>query len=225
MSQATWTAVDRLIASTLDQPDEVLLAARAASSEAGLPEIAVSPAQGKLLHLLARSLGARSILEVGTLGGYSAIWLARALPEGGRMVSLELDPSHAEVARANLARAGLGDRVDVRVGPALEGLTALAAEAGPAFDLAFIDADRPHGPAYFERAVGLTRRGGLVVVDNVVRGGLVADDTGDDPGARDSRRLWEAAGADPRVSATVVQTVGMKGYDGFLLALVLGSAS
>lgn len=221
MSDQTWQTVDALLAGRLIGPDEALDAAVGASAAAGLPDIAVSPPQGKLLHLLARSIGARAILEVGTLGGYSTIWLARALAEGGRLVSLEVDRRHAEVARANVEDAGLTDVVDIRVGPALDSLAVLAAEGGPPLDFAFIDADKPNNGAYFDQAVRMARPGALVVVDNVVRGGTVADASSDDPSVVGSRRLLEVVGTDPRVSATVIQTVGSKGYDGFLLALVL----
>jgi predicted O-methyltransferase YrrM len=220
MSEQTWQAVDSLFSQTLIADDEPLEAVRAARA-AGLPDIGVAPNQGKLLHLLARSVGARSVLEIGTLGGYSTIWLARALPDDGRLTTLELDPRHAEVARANVAHAGFGRIVDVRVGPALDSLAVLAGEGGPPFDFVFIDADKSNNANYFERAVALSRPGGLIVVDNVVRAGAVADASSDDPSVVGSRHLLDVAGADSRVAATAVQTVGSKGYDGFLLALVL----
>ncbi len=211
-----WTAVDDFFADALIGPDEALEAALAASAAAGLPAINVSPLQGKLLHLLASTAGARRILEVGTLGGYSAIWLARALPEDGRLVTLELDPDYAEVARRNLAHAGMTERVEIRIGPAIESLPLLE---GP-FDLVFIDADKPSNPAYFDWAVKLTRPGGLVIVDNVVRAGAVADPDGD-ASVQGVRRLAAMVSAHPRVSATAIQTVGAKGWDGFLMAQVV----
>ncbi len=211
-----WTAVDEYICAALVGSDPALDAALRASAEAGLPQIQVSPAQGKLLHLLARLVGARSVLEIGTLGGYSTIWLASALPPGGRVVTVELQPRHAEVARANFARAGLDALVDLRVGAALDLLPGLA---GP-FDLVFIDADKPNNAEYFTRAVRLCRPGGLIVVDNVVRSGAVAEATSEDPDVLGTRRLYEVMAAEPRVSATAIQTVGTKGYDGFALALV-----
>jgi len=222
MDQERWAAVDGYVAEKLVPDDPALAAALTASEAAGLPPINVTPAQGKLLYLLARLVGARRILEIGTLGGYSAIWLARALPADGRLITLEADPRHAEVARANIARAGLDGVVEVRLGAALETLPGLAAEGGGPFDLVFIDADKPSNPAYFAWAVDLSRAGGLIVVDNVVRGGAVADAASDDPGVRGTRRLFEAMAAEPRVDATAIQTVGAKGYDGFALALVTG---
>jgi len=191
-------------------------AALAAGAAAGLPPHGVSPLQGRLLELLARLHGASSILELGTLGGYSTIWLARALPEGGRLVTLEANPHYAELARANVARAGLAEVVDVRVGPALETLPTLA---GP-FDLVFIDADKRSNPEYLEWALRLTRAGSLIVADNVVRGGAVADAQSDDPSVVGVRRFLDLVAAEPRLSATVIQTVGEKGHDGFALALV-----
>jgi predicted O-methyltransferase YrrM len=222
MSQEQWTAVDRYITDLLVPPDPALDAALAASAAAGLPAIHVSPNQGKLLHLLARVTGARSILEVGTLGGYSTIWLARALPAGGRLVTLEADPKHAEVARANIAAAGLADMVELRLGPAQETLPQLAAEGRGPFDLVFIDADKPSTPDYFGWALRLSRRGSLIVVDNVVRKGAVADPASDDPSVQGVRRFYERLAAEPGVSATAVQTVGDKGHDGFAVALVTG---
>jgi predicted O-methyltransferase YrrM len=211
-----WRSVDEYFTGQLLAPDPVLDAALEANALGGLPTIDVSPAQGKLLHLLARSVGARRILEVGTLGGYSTIWLARALPADGRLVTCELDPHHAEVARANLARAGLDPVVDVRVGPALDTLPTLD---GP-FDLAFIDADKASNAEYFRHALRLSRPGSMIVVDNVVRGGRVVEADSDDPSIVGTRGVTEAIAAEPRVEATIVQTVGAKGYDGFLLAVV-----
>ncbi len=223
MSQQQWTAVDDYITSALLEPDEALDAARAASAAAGLPAIAVSPAQGKLLHLLARMINARRILEFGTLGGYSTIWLARALPPDGRLITLESVRKHAEVARANIARAGLADLVDVRIGEALETVPRLA-EAEELFDLVFIDADKPHNADYFTWSVRLTRPGGVIIVDNVVRGGNVLEAGTADPDVQGVRRLNEVIAAEPSVSATTIQTVGAKGYDGFTIAVVGQSA-
>jgi predicted O-methyltransferase YrrM len=201
-------------------PDPALAAALDASAAAGLPAINVSPNQGKLLHLLARLQGARAVLEIGTLGGYSTIWLARALPEGGRLITLEADPKHAEVARANIARAGLAGVVELRLGPALETLPQLAFEGLGLFDLVFIDADKPSTADYFAWALRLSRRGSLIVVDNVVREGAVADAASDDPKVQGVRRFYERLASEPGVSATAIQTVGTKGYDGFAIALV-----
>jgi predicted O-methyltransferase YrrM len=220
MSADRWAAVDRYATGLLVPRDAVLDAALAANAAAGVPAHDVSPAQGRLLELLARLCGARRILEIGTLGGYSAIWLARALAPGGRLVTLELEPRHAEVARANLARAGLDDVVEIRVGPALETLPALAAEGGAPFDLVFVDADKRSAAEHVRWALDLTRVGGLIVADNVVRGGALADARSDDPRVRGVRALHERLAADPRVRATTIQTVGVKGYDGFTLALV-----
>jgi predicted O-methyltransferase YrrM len=220
MTQEQWTAVDRYLTDLLVPPDPALTAALEASAAAGLPAINVAPNQGKLLFLLARVQGARTILEIGTLGGYSTIWLARALPPGGRLITLEADPKHAEVARGNLARAGLGDVVDVRLGPALETLPRLAAEGRGPFDLIFIDADKPSYPDYLGWALRLSRRGSLIIADNVVRGGGVIDPANADPRVQGARRFNALLAAEPRVSATAIQTVGSKGYDGFALALV-----
>jgi predicted O-methyltransferase YrrM len=211
-----WRSVDEYFTGQLLAPDPVLDAALEANALGGLPAIDVSPAQGKLLHLLARTVGARRILEVGTLGGYSTIWLARALPEGGQLVTCEREPRHAEVARSNLARAGLDGVVDVRVGPALDTLATLE---GP-FDLAFIDADKVSNTEYFRHALRLSRPGSLIVVDNVVRAGRVVDGADDDPTIRGVRSGIEAIAQEPRVDATAIQTVGTKGHDGFLLARV-----
>ncbi len=217
---STWTDVDRYFADALAPADAMLAAALAASDAAGLPAISVSACQGRLLQLLARMQHARNILEIGTLGGYSAIWLARALPPGGRLVTLEAVQRHADVARANLAHAGLADVVDVRVGPALESLPRLAAEAREPFDFAFIDADKASNAEYFAWAVKLSRKGGVIVVDNVVRGGAVIDAESHDAGVRGVRRLTALIAATPNVSATAIQTVGAKGYDGFILARI-----
>jgi predicted O-methyltransferase YrrM len=212
--QERWAAIDRYFAGLLLDDDPALDGALADAAAAGLPPHDVSPLQGALLQLLARLQGARTILELGTLAGYSTIWLARALPPDGRLVTLEADASYAEVARGNLSRAGLADRVDILVGPALEALPALE---GP-FDLVFLDADKRTNPEYLEWALKLSRPGTLIVADNVVRGGAVLD--GEDESSRGVRRFTELLGAEPRVSATAIQTVGAKGHDGFVLALV-----
>jgi predicted O-methyltransferase YrrM len=220
MTDPRWTAVDRFLTDALVPPDPALDDALRAAAAAGLPPIQVSPSQGKLLHLLARVQGARTILEIGTLGGYSTIWLARALPADGRLVTLEADPKHADVARASIARAGLAEVVEVRLGPALDTLPALAAEGRGPFDLVFVDADKPSTPDYVAWALHLTRPGSLIVVDNVVRGGRVADAASGDADVRGIRRAIELIAAEPRLSATAIQTVGGKGYDGFAVALV-----
>jgi predicted O-methyltransferase YrrM len=220
MNPEQWSAVDRYINDLLVPSDPALEAALAASAEAGLPPINVAPNQGKLLHLLARLQGARAILEIGTLGGYSTIWLARALPADGRLVTLEAEPRHAEVARANFRRAGLDRLIDLRVGRALDTLPRLAAEGGGPFDLIFIDADKASTADYFSWALKLSRRGSVIIVDNVVRKGAVADAASSDASVQGIRRFNERLAAEPRVSATALQTVGSKGYDGFALALV-----
>jgi predicted O-methyltransferase YrrM len=217
MTQELWSQVDHYLGEALVPVDPALDAALAASKAAGLPEIAVAPNQGKLLNLLARLAGARSILEIGTLGGYSTIWLARALPADGRLITLEADPKHAEVARANIAAAGFADVVDVRLGKALDMLPSVE---GP-FDLVFIDADKPNTPHYFEWALRLSRLGTVIIVDNVIRSGAVADASNTDPAILGVRKLHELIAAEPRVDATALQTVGVKGYDGFTLALVV----
>lgn len=221
MTPDLFPAVDRFLAALLVGPDGALDAALADSDAAGLPAIAVAPTHGKLLHLLARLSGARTILEVGTLGGYSAIWLARALPPGGRLVTLEADPKHADIARANLARAGLCDIVELRLGLAQDTLPQLAAEGRGPFDLIFIDADKPNNPLYFDWALRLSRPGTLILVDNVVREGAVIDADSADPRVQGSRRLLERLAAEPRVCATAIQTVGVKGHDGLALAVVI----
>lgn len=215
MTDSIWNEVDAYIEDRLVGEDEALSAAIRESAAAGLPAIAVSAAQGKLLHLLALSIGARRIVEIGTLGGYSAIWMTRALPAGGKLVSLEIDPRNAEVASRNIARAGLSDRVEIIVGPAISRLPDLQ---GP-FDLAFIDADKESNADYFDHAVRLSRPGGVIVVDNVVRNGAVID-PGGNAMVQGVRRMMDAAHLDKRVTATAVQTVGAKGYDGFLMAVV-----
>jgi predicted O-methyltransferase YrrM len=220
MESERWAEVDDFVASLLAPHDEALEAAARTSTEAGLPAIQVSPPQGKLLQILAKSIGARRILEFGTLGGCSTIWLARALPAKGRLVTLEADPAYAEVARANIAAAGLGDVVDLRVGRALDLLPGLEAEGAGPFDLTFIDADKVHTPDYFAWALERTRHGGLIVADNVVRGGTLADASGEDTTVEAQRRLHKMIANEPRVEATTIQTVGAKGYDGFTIAVV-----
>ncbi|MEV4612508.1 O-methyltransferase [Kitasatospora sp. NPDC049258] len=220
MSQQQWTAVDDYFSQVLIGPDEALDGALAAADAAGLPQINVAPNQGKLLQLLAVTRGARRILEIGTLGGYSTIWLGRALPADGSLVTLELDPAHARVAEANLERAGLGGRTEVLVGKAADSLARLAEQGVEPFDFVFVDADKPSNPDYFEWALRLTRPGALIVVDNVVRGGAVADAGSTDAAVLGVRRMHELIAAEPRVSATSVQTVGTKGYDGFTLIRV-----
>ncbi|MGV9875034.1 O-methyltransferase [Streptomyces cellulosae] len=224
MSEARlWNAVDDYFTEQLlgGDPDDALEAALRDSDAAGLPPIAVSPLQGKLLQLLARIQGARRVLEIGTLGGYSTIWLGRALPADGRLVTLEYDPRHAEVAVRNIARAGLAKQVEVRVGPALESLPKLADEQPPPFDLVFIDADKANNPHYVEWALRLTAAGSLIVLDNVVRGGRVADPDNSDPDVLGTRAALEMFGTHPRLDATAVQTVGVKDHDGFALARVV----
>ncbi|WP_028401361.1 O-methyltransferase [Ectobacillus panaciterrae] len=220
MDIRTWTAVDRYITDLLVLPDSALDAALQANAAADLPPIDVSPNQGALLQLLARVQGARTILEIGTLGGYSTIWLARALPADGHLITLEADPKHAEVARSNIAYAGLADVVELRIGPALETLPRLAVEGHGPFDLIFIDADKPNNPNYFAWALKLSRPGSLIICDNVVRGGAVIDAAIDDPRVQGVRDFYELLATEPRVSATAIQTVGSKGYDGFAIALV-----
>ncbi|MET0413147.1 MAG: O-methyltransferase [Polyangiaceae bacterium] len=222
MDQELWTAVDHYIAEEIVPSDPALDAALAASDAAGLPSIQVSAPQGKFLALLASIRGARKILELGTLAGYSTIWLARALPPGGRLITLEAEPKHAEVARSNIARAGLGEVVQVRLGRALDTLPLLAQEGAGPFDLVFIDADKPNNPAYFEWSLKLTRPGSVIVVDNVVRKGNVIDPTTTDANVLGVRGLNQLLAKTKRVSATTLQTVGSKGYDGFTLALVTG---
>ena len=223
MIDPVWTDVDDYIAAYLIGADAALDSALAANEAGGLPPIDVSAAQGKMLHLLARMAGARHILELGTLGGYSTIWLARALPEDGRLVTIELEPHHAEVARGNIARAGFAPQVDLRVGPALDLLDAMIAAGEGPFDFVFIDADKPNNVAYLKAAMALSRPGTTIIVDNVVREGGVLDAASDDPRIQGTRALFEAVAAEPRLSATAVQTVGAKKWDGFLLA-VLGAA-
>lgn len=221
MNQEQWTAVDRYFTDLLVPSDPALDTALQTSAAAGLPPQNVSPNQGKLLLLLAQIQGARSILEIGTLGGYSTIWLARALPSDGRLITLEADPKHAEVARANIAHAGLSKLVDLRLGQALSTLPQIAAENQGPFDLIFIDADKPSNPEYFAWALKLSRRGSLIIADNVVRNGAVIDVASSDPSVQGVRRFNELLASEPRVNATAIQTVGSKGYDGFAIAIVI----
>ncbi|MEU8755229.1 O-methyltransferase [Streptomyces chartreusis] len=216
-----WDDVDEYFSSQLSPDDETLRAALRDSEAAGLPAISVTATQGKLLQLLAQIQGARNILEIGTLGGYSTIWMARALPSDGRLISLEYSAKYAEVASRNIARAGLDKIVEVRVGPALESLPKLADENPAPFDLVFIDADKANNPHYIDWALRLTSTGSLIVVDNVVRGGRVVETDSDAPDVRGTRAAIELIGSHPRLSGTAIQTVGGKGYDGFALARVL----
>jgi predicted O-methyltransferase YrrM len=221
MGEERWRAVDEYVAGLLAPPDEALDAALRASQEAGLPAIQVSPPQGKLLQVLALTLGARAVLELGTLGGYSTIWLGRALPADGRLITLESSPEHAEVARQSIARAGLAEIVELRIGAALDTLALLEAEGAGPFDLVFIDADKVNTPRYFAWALGHVRGGGLIIADNVVRSGALADADSEDPAIQAQRHFHQMLATEPRVSATTIQTVGGKGYDGFTIALVL----
>jgi predicted O-methyltransferase YrrM len=215
-----WSAVDEYTEGLLMPPDPVLEAALAASKKAGLPSISVSPSQGKLLMLLAKLAGAARILEIGTLGGYSSIWMARALPANGRLITLEAEPKHAEVARQNIAHAGLAGKVEVRLGDARAGIQQLVAEGQAPFDLFFIDADKRSIPHYLEWSLKLAHPGSLIIVDNVVRDGKLIDAQSDDPNVQGARQLHQMLTAEPRLTATTIQTVGSKGYDGFTLALV-----
>jgi predicted O-methyltransferase YrrM len=221
VTQDQWNAVDHYLNETLVAEDDALSSAVHESERAGLPSIQVAPNQGKLLNLLAKTMGARNILEIGTLGGYSTIWLARALPAGGRLITLEAEPKHAEVARANFARAGVQDKIELRLGKALDTLPKVEAEGRGPFDLFFIDADKPSIPEYFDWALKLSRPGSLILVDNVVRKGAVADPASGDPNVQGVRRFNERLAREPRVSATTIQTVGTKGYDGIAFVLVL----
>jgi predicted O-methyltransferase YrrM len=221
MPEAVWSDVDRYLAEALIPADPILEAALAANAAAGLPSIDVSPTQGKWLHLLAKIQGATRILEIGTLGGYSTIWLARALPLNGRLITLEFEPKHAAVAQQNIARAGLSHLVEIRVGAAADSLAQLHAEDPTPFDLIFIDADKPNNPTYLEWALKFSHTGTLIVVDNVIRDGKISDPNDPDPSITGTRTMFEMLAANPCVSATALQTVGSKGYDGFALALVL----
>ncbi len=218
-----WTAVDRYTTNLLIPPDPILDEVLVASNAAGLPPISVSPSQGQMLMLLAQLAKASQILEIGTLGGYSSIWLARALVPGGRLITLEADSKHAEVARRNIAHAGLAHAVEVRLGDARASIEELAAEGGEPFDLIFIDADKRSIPHYLEWSIKLSRAGTLIVIDNVIRDGALADARSEDPSVHGARRMHEMLASDPRVLATTIQTVGSKGYDGFTLVLVTGN--
>jgi predicted O-methyltransferase YrrM len=218
--EPAWVAVEQYAEEWLVPGDRALEAALTRSEAAGLPGINVTASQGKLLHLLALMAGARRILEIGTLGAYSTIWLARALPPGGRLITIEVDPDNAAVARANLVDAGLTDVVDLRVGRALDELPRLETEGGGPFDLVFVDADKPTTPHYLDWALRLSRRGSVIIIDNVVRAGSLADETNDDPRVAAMRQVVEAISRNARLTATLTQTVGSKGYDGFITALV-----
>jgi predicted O-methyltransferase YrrM len=220
MNKKTWTAVDDYIVSSLFEADPVLDAVLQANRDQGLPAIDVSAAQGKLLSLLVRIRSAKKVLEIGTLGGYSTIWMARGLPAGGRIVTLELDPHHAKVARSNFERAGVSDQVELRVGPALQSLAALSDENAGPFDLIFIDADKPNNPNYLSWAMKLSRSGTVIVCDNVIRDGAVLDEDGSDANVEGARAAFSFIGGDKRLDGTAIQTVGAKGYDGFAIAIV-----
>ena len=220
MSSKTWTAVDDYIVASLFEADPVLDAVLAANRDQGLPAIDVSAAQGKLLSLLVRIRGAKRVLEVGTLGGYSTIWMARGLPADGKVVTLELDPHHAKVARSNFERAGVSDQVDLRVGPALKSLAALASENAGTFDLIFIDADKPNNPNYLSWAMRLSRPGTVIVCDNVIRDGAVVKKNSGDDNVEGARAAFSFIGGEKRLDGTAIQTVGAKGYDGFAIAIV-----
>jgi predicted O-methyltransferase YrrM len=220
MTQHIWSAIDSYFCETLVLQDEALLQALQDSDRAGLPQHHVAPNQGKLLHLLARMQGARKILEIGTLGGYSTIWLARALPQTGRLVSLEADARNVEVARANISRANLSDRVEIRLGKAIDTLPKLFVEGMAPFDFIFIDADKTNNPQYLDWSLKLSRPGTVIVCDNVVREGAVLNAQDTDPSVIGIRRCLELMAEEPRLSATAIQTVGAKGFDGFAIALV-----
>jgi predicted O-methyltransferase YrrM len=226
MPQKLWTKVDDYLTQTLIPSDHILEAALDANSTASLPPIDVTPAQGQFLHILARIHNAKRILEIGTLGGYSTIWLARALHENhadkSQLITLEFDPHHAAVARANIARAGLSHIVELRLGPAAVSLEHLAADNPSPFDMIFIDADKPNNPTYLEYALKLSRKGTLILIDNVIREGEIADPNSTDPSVQGTRTMFDLIAANPRLQATVLQTVGSKGYDGFAFALVTG---
>ena len=218
--EADWRSVDRFLDGLLGAPDEALERIARTSEEAGLPDIAVSPLYGRLLSILVRSIGARRVLEVGTLGGYSTLWLARALPADGVVVTIEREPEHAEVARANLDAAGVGERVEIRTGDASATLEALAAGGEDPFDLIFLDADKEGLATYLAWSLRLSRPGTLILSDNVVRAGRVADPDDEEPRVRGIRRFLDAAAAEPRLETTVLQTVGVKGHDGLAISLV-----
>ena len=219
-SDDVWADVDRYFGSSVVRPERALESVKESSAEAGLPPYEVTASQGKFLSLLVRLGGAKRILEIGALGGYSTIWLARAIPPDGQVITLEIDPMHAQVSQENFGRTGLSSVIDLRVGDAFESLANLDAESSPPFDFVFIDADKEHNAEYFDWALKLSHPGTLIVVDNVVRNGAVADINNEDPDVRGVRNLANALAANDRVDATVLQTVGTKGYDGFLIALV-----
>lgn len=220
MGQKKWSKVDAYVVEKLVPPDAVLEEALAANAAAGLPAIDVSPPQGKLLNLLVRMCGAKRVLEIGTLGGYSTIWMARALPADGRLVTLEFEPRHAAVAKANIERAGVADRVDIRIGRALDNLPRLASEGLGPFDFVFIDADKPGNPQYLDWALRLSRPGTVIVLDNVIRDGTVVESGSGDANVEGARAAFDFLGSDSRLAATALQTVGSKGYDGFAIAIV-----
>jgi predicted O-methyltransferase YrrM len=220
MNQELWTAVDQYIAANLIPSDPILEETLAANAKAGLPSIDVSPTQGKLLYLLAKISGAKKILEVGTLGGYSTIWFARALPPDGKVITLEVNPKHAEVALANITRANLASKVDLRLGPALETLAELHANGSGPFDFIFIDADKPNNPNYLDWAMRLSRPGTIIITDNVIRDGAVVNPDDPDPAIQGTRLLFEKLAAQPKLDATAIQTVGIKKHDGFAIAIV-----
>jgi predicted O-methyltransferase YrrM len=221
MPKSTWEAVDRYLNETLVSPDPILDAAVAANATAGLPAIDVTATQGQFLHLLARLVNAKRILEIGTLGGYSTIWLARALARGGKLITLEYEPKHAQVALNNIANAGLSHLVELRQGPAAESLTQLYAEQAEPFDLIFIDADKRNNAAYLDWALKLSRPGSLIVIDNVIRDGKIIEANSNDPDILGTREMFAMLGSHPRLQPAALQTVGSKGYDGFAMALVL----
>lgn len=220
MDQESWNDVDHYFTQLLVKPDAALKSTLAANAEAGLPPIDVAPNQGKLLMLLVQMSGARRVLEIGTLGGYSTIWLARGLSSGGRVITLESMPKHSDVARANIARAGVADRVEVRLAPAVETLAQLVSEGAKPFDLVFLDADKANNAKYLQWAMMLTRPGSVIVCDNVVRGGHVVDEDSGDEAVSGTRAFLDELAADPRLDATAIQTVGVKGWDGFAIARV-----
>ncbi|WP_263355759.1 O-methyltransferase [Acidicapsa ligni] len=221
MSRTKWAEVDSYLTDKLISPDPVLKATLAANATAGLPSIDVSPTQGKFLHMLATIQGAKRILEIGTLGGYSTTWLARALPPEGRLISLEFAAKHATVARENIAHAGLSEIVEIRIGPAAESLAQLHAEGTAPFDLIFIDADKPNNHTYLEWALKFSHKGTIILIDNVIRNGEISNAQSTDPNVTGTRAMFEIIAANPRLQATTLQTVGSKGYDGFTLAIVL----
>lgn len=220
MSQELWTSVDNYLGEVLVRQDQHLSDAVAASDAAGLPSIQVSPPQGKLLEIMIEMMGAKTILEVGTLGGYSTIWMARSLPADGRVVTIEIDPKHAQVAQENVNRAGLGDKIDLRTGNAREILPKMIEEGAGPFDFSFIDADKASNPDYFAWALEMSRPGSVIIVDNVIRDGKIVDTDSEDASVKGVRRLNDVMAANPRIKVTALQTVGVKGYDGFSIAIV-----